>query len=71
MLQVYFFNLTNPKAVFDGVEKPKLVEVSTEYRVLQWQRVTHCSLGWALHLPSEVVETERDLAQQWDYFLQD
>ena len=26
--QVYFFNLTNPEAVFEGTEKPKLVEVS-------------------------------------------
>ena len=28
VLQVYFFNLTNPEAVFEGREKPKLDEVS-------------------------------------------
>ena len=28
VFQIYFFNLTNPEAVFEGKEKPKLVEVS-------------------------------------------
>ena len=27
MFQIYFFNLTNPEAVFEGKAKPKLVEV--------------------------------------------
>ena len=36
MLQVYFFNLTNPVEVFDGREKPRLVEVGPYTYQQQW-----------------------------------
>ena len=36
--KVYFFNLTNPKAVFDGLEKPKLVEVGPYTYRQKWLR---------------------------------
>jgi len=40
--KVYFFNLTNPEAVFEGTEKPKLVEVGPYTYRQQWlkQNVT-------------------------------
>lgn len=40
--KVYFFNLTNPEAVFEGIEKPKLVEVGPYTYRQKWlkQNVT-------------------------------
>ena len=35
-LQVYFFNITNPKRVFDGLEKPNLVEVGPYTYTQEW-----------------------------------
>ena len=35
-LQVYFFNITNPKKVFDGLEKPNLVELGPYTYTQQW-----------------------------------
>lgn len=35
-LKVYFFNITNPKRVFDGLEKPNLVEVGPYTYKQEW-----------------------------------
>ena len=32
----YFFNITNPKRVFEGLEKPNLVEVGPYTYTQQW-----------------------------------
>ena len=72
--QVYFFNLTNPEAVFEGTEKPKLVEVSNLQPHEKYNLRIYISLslsGWPVHLQTEMVETEYHLARQWNDLLQD
>ena len=68
--QVYFFNLTNPEAVFEGTEKPKLVEVSNLQPPEKYNLRISLS-GWPVHLQTEMVETEYQMAQQWNDLLQD
>ena len=64
--------MTNPEAVFEGTEKPKLVEVSN----LQPNEKYNLSImslvaDWPLHIQTAMVETECDLARQWNDILQD
>ena len=69
--QVYFFNLTNPEAVFEGTEKPKLVEVSYLLPHEKYNLRTSLVAGWPLHIQTTMVKTECHLARQWNDFLQD
>ena len=40
-LKVYFFNMTNPDEVFNGIDKPRLVEVGPYTYRQQWLNAEH------------------------------
>ena len=63
-MQVYFFNLTNPKRVFDGLEKPHLVEVgdNNDNDNDDDDDNYNDDTGRAVHLHAAVAEAEHHLA---------
>ena len=63
--------MTNPEAVFEGTQKPKLVEVSNLQPNEKYNLSMSLVADWTLHIQTEMVETECDLARQWNDLLQD
>ena len=61
-MQVYFFNLTNPKRVFDGLEKPHLVEVGDNNDNDNDEDDDNYDTGRAVHVHAAVAEAEHHLA---------